>query len=98
MNSFHFLSMRNSHLRQCLYQANEISYVFDPEVGVFTWDDSCAIASSLKRSAADSSQQCKTKPFVSVMTMLNFYIDQSSQPLADRQRDVLEKTRYALPE
>ena len=73
----------------------ETSNVLDLEPGVFTWNDPHKIALSLKHSA-DSSQRRKAEPFVSAMSMLNFYINRAGKHLSAQQREVLEKAKDEL--
>ena len=73
----------------------ETSNALDLEPGVFTWDDPHRIALSLKHSA-DSSERRKAGPFVSAMSMLNFYINRAGKHLSAQQREVLEKAKDEL--
>lgn len=73
----------------------ETSNVLDLEPGVFTWNDPHKIALSLKHSA-DSSQRRKAEPFVSAMSMLNFYINRAGKHLPAQQHEVLEKAKDEL--
>lgn len=76
-------------------QITETSHALDLEPGVFTWNDPCKIALSLKHSA-DSSERRKAEPFVSAMSMLNFYINRAGKHLPGAQREVLEKAKDEL--
>lgn len=76
-------------------QVTETSNVLDLEPGVFLWDDPHKIALSLKRSA-DNSRRRKAAPFVSAMSMLNFYINRAGKHLSAQQRGVLEKAKDEL--
>lgn len=73
----------------------ETSDALDLEPGVFTWNDPYKIALSLKHSA-DSSERRKAEPFVSAMSMLNFYINRAGKHLSAQQREVLEKAKDEL--
>ena len=76
-------------------QVTRESHALELEAGVFTWDDPLRIARSLKRSA-DASQQRKSTPFRSAMSMLVFYINRAGAKLDDRQRRVLEQAQDEL--
>ena len=73
----------------------QISNALDLEPGVFSWNDPRKIAASLKRSA-DSSTRRKASPFVSAMSMLNFYINRAGKNLPERQRTILETAKDEL--
>ena len=75
----------------------ETSNALDLEPGVFSWNDPCKIALSLKRSA-DNSQQRKAAPFASAMAMLSFYINRAGKHLSAQRRDVLEQAKDELRE
>ena len=62
---------------------------------VFTLDDPKTIALSLKRSA-ERSQQRKSDPFRSAMSMLTFYINRAGSQLPKRRRAVLERAKDEL--
>ncbi len=78
-------------------EVTENSNALDLESGVFTWNDPRNIAESLKRSA-DSSQRRKGTPFVSAMSMLNFYINRAGRNLPSEQRQNLEQAKEELRE
>lgn len=71
------------------------SNALDLEEGVFTWKEPRRIALSLKRSAEESSRR-KTSPFMSAMSMLNFYINRAGKNLPLKQRKVLEEAKSEL--
>ena len=71
------------------------SFALDLEEGVFTWDDPAKIALSLKRSAQNSIRR-KATPFVSAMSMLNFYINRAGKKLKPDKRKILEKAKVEL--
>jgi uncharacterized protein DUF3175 len=73
----------------------ETSHALDLESGVFSFRDPRKVASSLKRSAERSNQR-KTDPFRSAMSMLNFYINRAGKKLAGAQRDVLTRAKDEL--
>lgn len=73
------------------------SDALDLEPGVFTLDDPCEIALSLKRSA-DSSARRKSPPFRSAMSMLNFYINRAGSNLSEQDRQRLEAAKDELRE
>lgn len=77
------------------HHISSTSNALDLELGVFTWNDPHKIALSLKHSA-DSSQRRKAEPFVSAMSMLNFYINRAGNHLPAQQREVLEKAKDEL--
>jgi hemerythrin-like domain-containing protein len=76
-------------------QVTRESHALELEAGVFTWDDPLRIARSLKRSA-DASQQRKSSPFRSAMSMLVFYINRAGKHLDEEQRQVLEQAKVEL--
>ena len=71
------------------------SFALDLEEGVFTWDDPKKIALSLKKSAELSTRR-KTTPFMSAMSMLNFYINRAGKNLKPKRRRTLEQTKVEL--
>ena len=71
------------------------SFALDLEEGVFTWDDPKKIALSLKKSAEQSTRR-KATPFMSAMSMLNFYINRAGKNLKPKRRRVLEETKVEL--
>jgi len=71
------------------------SNALDLEPGVFELDSPTAIAESLKRSA-DRSTRCKTTPFQSAMSMLNFYINRAGKNLPEKRLHLLEKAKNEL--
>ncbi|OGD90182.1 hypothetical protein A3D07_00030 [Candidatus Curtissbacteria bacterium RIFCSPHIGHO2_02_FULL_42_15] len=71
------------------------SFALDLEEGVFTWTDPKKIALSLKKSAEQSTRR-KTTPFVSAMSMLNFYINRAGKNLKPQRRRVLEEAKGEL--
>ena len=87
--------MPRNNPRNWSHQVTETSNALDLEPGVFTWDDPHKIALSLKHSA-DSSERRKAEPFVSAMSMLNFYINRAGKHLSAQQREVLEKAKDEL--
>lgn len=73
----------------------KFSNALDLEQDVFTWKDPRKIALSLKRSAEASARR-KAAPFVSAMSMLNFYINRAGKNLDPRQKRVLERAKIEL--
>lgn len=73
----------------------ETSSALDLEPGVFTWDDPRRIAESLRWSA-ETSDRRKATPFVSAMSMLNFYINRAGRKLPKERREILEKAKDEL--
>lgn len=71
------------------------SAALDLEPGVFTWKDPVRIASSLKRSAEQSTRR-KGSPLQSAMSMLNFYINRAGRNLAEADRKRLERAKVEL--
>ena len=71
------------------------SFALDLEEGVFTWSDPKKIASSLKRSAEQSARR-KVTPFMSAMSMLNFYINRAGKNLRPERKKVLEQAKVEL--
>jgi hypothetical protein len=78
-------------------RVTETSDALDLETGVFSWDDPCRIAASLKESA-DRSTRRKTDPFRSAMSMLNFYINRAGRNLPPDRRRILEAAKDELRE
>ena len=68
------------------------SFALDLEEGVFTWSDPKKIALSLKKSAQQSTRR-KTTPFMSAMSMLNFYINRAGKNLKPQRRKMLEQAK-----
>lgn len=73
----------------------DTSFALDLEPGVFTFDDPRRIAQSLKESAERSNQR-KTGPFQSAMSMLNYYINRAGTKLSPAQKEILEQTKNEL--
>ncbi len=71
------------------------SIALDLEEGVFTWKNSRKIATSLKKSAENSTRR-KATPFQSAMSMLNFYINRAGKNLKKEQKVILEKAKIEL--
>lgn len=71
------------------------SNALDLDQGVFTWRDPRKIAFSLKMSA-EASKRRKASPYMSAMSMLNFYINRAGKNLDSRQRRVLEQAKVEL--
>ena len=71
------------------------SVALDLDEGVFTWDDPEKIAQSLKNSA-ELSMRRKGTPFLSAMSMLNFYINREGRNLKSSRRIILEETKKQL--
>ncbi len=71
------------------------SNALDLDRSVFTWKDPRRIALSLKRSAETSSRR-KARPFVSAMSMLNFYINRAGKNLPSSQKRVLDRAKAEL--
>jgi hypothetical protein len=78
-------------------QVNATSNAMDLKQGVFTKEDSHAIAVSLKNSAKRSHRR-KGTPYQSAMSMLNFYINRGGKNLPEKQLKVLEKAKEELKE
>jgi hypothetical protein len=71
------------------------SNALDLEEGVFTWKDPVRIARSLKKSAMESDRR-KGTPFMSAMSMLNFYINRAGANLKKDQKKILEAAKEEL--
>jgi len=71
------------------------SFALDLEEGVFTWSDPKKIASSLKRSAEQSIRR-KATPFMSAISMLNFYVNRAGKNLRPERKRVLEEAKTEL--
>ncbi|MDN3667991.1 DUF3175 domain-containing protein [Echinicola jeungdonensis] len=76
-------------------EVTQKSHALDLEEGVFTWKDPRKISRSLKKSAIES-QNRKTSPFQSAMSMLNFYINRAGKNLDQDQKEVLEEAKKEL--
>lgn len=76
-------------------KVTKTSFALDLEEGVFTWDNPKKIAKSLKRSAEES-QRRKTTPFMSAMSMLNFYINRAGKNLSPKRKNTLDQAKIAL--
>ena len=71
------------------------SFALDLEEGVFTWSDPKKIALSLKHSAEESVRR-KATPFMSAMSMLNFYVNRAGKNLKPQRKKVLEQAKIEL--
>ncbi len=71
------------------------SHALELEEGVFTWSDPKLIAKSLKKSA-ERSEQRKSEPFRSAMSMLVFYINRAGRKLDPQQKKILEQSKHEL--
>jgi len=71
------------------------SFALDLEEGVFTWNNPKKIARSLKRSANLSARR-KATPFMSAMSMLNFYINRAGKNLKPDRKKILEEAKVEL--
>jgi len=76
-------------------EVNRTSNALDTEEGVFTWDDPKKIAESLRESAENSTRR-KAPPFMSAMSMLNFYINRAGKNLPDSRRAILNQAKVEL--
>lgn len=71
------------------------SNALDLEGEVFTWEDPKKIATSLKNSAENSLRR-KTTPFMSAMSMLNFYVNRAGKNLPDERKRILNLAKEEL--
>ena len=71
------------------------SEALDLKHGVFTLRDPKRIASSLKRSAEQSSRR-KSSPYRSALSMLTFYINRAGKSLPIAQKKRLERAKVEL--
>lgn len=76
-------------------KVTKTSFALDLEEGVFSWSDPKKIAQSLKRSAAASMRR-KASPFMSAMSMLNFYINRAGKNLKPEKKKILEQAKVEL--
>ena len=76
-------------------QVNATSNALDTEEGVFTWDDPKRIAKSLSESAENSTRR-KVPPFMSAMSMLNFYINRAGSNLPASRLKILNQAKVEL--
>lgn len=90
-------SVRSSDKPQWSQTVTKHSIALDLAPGVFTRDNPRAIAESLKASA-EASQRRKASPFLSAMSMLNFYINRAGRQLSDERRACLEQAKEELRE
>lgn len=67
----------------------------DLEPGVFTWGDPKKIATSLKKSAEESTRR-KMSPYRSAMSMLTFFINHAGKQLDPNQKKILEQAKVEL--
>jgi hypothetical protein len=77
------------------HEVTEKSNALDLEQDVFTRDDPRSIASSLKRSAEQSTRR-KSDPYRSAMSMLTFYINRAGKNLPRERRERLEAAKGEL--
>jgi hypothetical protein len=87
--------MSGTKTRRWSQRVTRESHALDLEAGVFTLDDSRAIARSLKRSA-ERRRRRKSSPFRSAMSMLSFYINRAGGQLSKVQRARLEAAKDEL--
>ena len=76
-------------------EVNATSNALDTEEGVFTWDDPKKIAKSLSESAQNSIRR-KAPPFMSAMSMLNFYINRAGRNLPASRLKILNQAKSEL--
>ena len=76
-------------------EVNRTSNALDTEEGVFTWDDPKLIAKSLRESAENSIRR-KAPPFMSAMSMLNFYINRAGKNLPASRLNILNQAKSEL--
>ena len=76
-------------------KVTKTSFALDLEEGVFTWSDPKKIALSLKKSAEESTRR-KATPFMSAMSMLNFYINRAGKNLKPKRKKVLEQAKVEM--
>ena len=76
-------------------EVNATSNALDTEEGVFTWDDPKKIAKSLSESAQNSIRR-KAPPFMSAMSMLNFYINRAGKNLPASRLKILNQAKVEL--
>jgi hypothetical protein len=76
-------------------RVTKTSFALDLEEGVFARDDPKKIAESLKRSAELSTRR-KATPFMSAMSMLNFYINRAGKNLKPERKRVLVQAKTEL--
>ena len=73
----------------------QTSDALDLERGVFKQRSPRQIALSLKKSA-EASRRCKSEPFRSAMSMLNFEINRAGRNLSADRRRILERAKQEL--
>lgn len=72
------------------------SIALDLEEGVFTWNSPGKIASSLIRSAQNSTRRKAKTAYQSAMSMLNFYINRAGKNLKPERKRILEQAKTKL--
>jgi hypothetical protein len=86
---------KESSPRKWSQKVTHESHALALEDGVFTWKNPKRIARSLKWSA-DTSNQRKSPPFKSAMSMLVFYINRAGKSLDEEQKCILEQAKNEL--
>lgn len=76
-------------------EVNRTSNALDTKEGVFTWDDPEKIAKSLSESAQNSTRR-KAPPFMSAMSMLNFYVNRAGRNLPASRLKILNQVKVEL--
>jgi hypothetical protein len=71
------------------------SHALALDQGVFTWDDPAKIAGSLKKSAENSNNR-KSDPYRSALSMLTFYINRAGKKLPADRKQVLNRAKIEL--
>jgi hypothetical protein len=77
--------------RQWSQRVTQESNALVLEHGIFTWSDPIKIAKSLKKSAKD-----RANPFMSAMSMLNFYINRAGKNLSTKRKKILNAAKNEL--
>jgi hypothetical protein len=88
---------RKSQPHRWTQDVTKTSNALDLEPNVFAQDNPKSMARSLKRSA-ERSKRRKSKPFRSVMSMLNFYINRAGRNLPKERLEHLEAAKDELRE
>lgn len=77
-------------------KATQTSIALDLEEGIFTWNNPQKIATSLIRSAQNSTRRKAKTPYQSAMSMLNFYINRAGKNLKPERKRILEQAKTEL--
>ena len=86
---------KSSKSRRWSARVTQRSNALDLQRNIFKSTNPCRIALSLKRSA-ERSKRRKATPYLSAMSMLNFYINRAGKNLPQKQKRVLQRAKDEL--